>query len=78
MDSWIADYARRRYGQGTPPSALTAWNKLLHTVYNATDAHTDHNRDIVISRPGLEAAEIGLWGLRPHLWYNEHEVGSVW
>ena len=26
--------------------------------------------DIPVSRPGLETGEVGLWGLRPHLWYG--------
>ena len=28
--------------------------------------------DIPVSRPGLETGEVGLWGLRPHLWYCLH------
>ena len=52
---WVADYARRRYGPNTPDSALRAWQLLLESVYNATDCHTDHSRDIPTSRPGPAA-----------------------
>lgn len=34
--------------------------------------------DIPISRPGLEAGEAGLWGLRPHLWYPPPAVAAAW
>ena len=50
---WVADYVRRRYGPATPESALQAWALLLASVYNATDCHTDHSRDIPTSRPGI-------------------------
>lgn len=34
--------------------------------------------DIPISRPGLQAGEAGLWGLRPHLWYHPADVAAAW
>ena len=74
VEGWIEAYARRRYGNSTPPTALVAWDLLLRSVYNATDGHTDHSRDVPTSRPGLSPAEVGLWGLKPHLWYNEQQV----
>lgn len=74
IDGWIIAYARRRYGTATPPAALVAWEILLRSVYNATDDHTDHSRDIPTSRPGLSPVEVSLWGLKPHLWYNERQV----
>ena len=52
LTQWVADYARRRYGPSTPNEALQAWDLLLQSVYNATDSHTDHSRDIPTSRPG--------------------------
>lgn len=52
LPAWVGDYARRRYGPETPDSALQAWGLLLSSVYNATDSHTDHSRDITTSRPG--------------------------
>ena len=58
LAQWVADYARRRYGPGTPDSALRAWQLLLESVYNATDCHTDHSRDIPTSRPGLAAPHL--------------------
>ena len=73
-DEWVSGYARRRYGPAAPPSAEVAWSKLLASVYNARDGHTDHARDIPTSRPGLSPAEVGLWGLRPHLWYPPRQV----
>ncbi|EIE20595.1 hypothetical protein COCSUDRAFT_37819 [Coccomyxa subellipsoidea C-169] len=78
VEGWIEAYARRRYGNSTPPTALVAWDLLLRSVYNATDGHTDHSRDIPTSRPGLSPAEVGLWGLKPHLWYNEQQVVDAW
>ncbi|BDA50506.1 Alpha-N-acetylglucosaminidase [Coccomyxa sp. Obi] len=78
VDGWIAAYARRRYGRETPPTALAAWDMLRRSVYNATDGHTDHSRDIPTSRPGLSPVEVGLWGLKPHLWYNEQQVVDAW
>lgn len=51
-----------------------AWAKLLASVYNAQDGHTDHSRDIPTSRPGLSPVEVGLWGLKPHLWYPPREA----
>lgn len=77
VDDWIAAYARRRYGRETPSTALAAWDMLRRSVYNATDGHTDHSRDIPTSRPGLSPVEVGLWGLKPHLWYNEQQVRAV-
>ena len=53
LGPWVADYARRRYGPSTPEDALKAWALLLGSVYNATDSHTDHSRDIPTSRPGV-------------------------
>ena len=58
LPRWVADYARRRYGPGTPESVLHAWQLLLESVYNATDCHTDHSRDIPTSRPGLTAPQL--------------------
>ncbi|CAL5229140.1 g12413 [Coccomyxa viridis] len=78
LGPWVADYARRRYGPSTPEDALKAWALLLGSVYNATDSHTDHSRDIPTSRPGLTPFEIGLWGLRPQLWYNPDQVVEAW
>ena len=72
---WVRGYARRRYGPRTPPSAEAAWAVLGASVYGARDGHTDHSRDIPTSRPGLSPAEVGLWGLRPHLWYDARQVG---
>lgn len=71
---WVRGYARRRYGPQTGPSAEVAWAKLGSSVYNAKDGHTDHSRDIPTSRPGLSPAEVGLWGLKPHLWYDARQV----
>lgn len=34
--------------------------------------------DIPVSRPGLETGEDGLWGLRPHLWYDPTAVAGAW
>lgn len=34
--------------------------------------------DIPVSRPGLETGEVGLWGLRPHLWYDPAAVAGAW
>ena len=53
LGPWVADYARRRYGPSTPQDALKAWALLLGSVYNATDSHADHSRDIPTSRPGV-------------------------
>ena len=39
---WVQQYARRRYGPATPPSAGAAWQLLLESVYNSTDLHNDH------------------------------------
>ena len=75
--SWARAYARRRYGPRTPPTAELAWTKLMRSVYNASDCHTDHGRDIPTSRPGLSPLEVGLWGLKPHLWYDPREVGAL-
>ena len=58
LPHWVEDYARRRYGPGTPEAALKAWQRLLKSVYNATDCHTDHSRDIPTSRPGLAAHQV--------------------
>ena len=58
LPQWVADYARRRYGPGTPDSAPRAWQLLLESVYNATDSHTDHSRDIPTSRPGMTAPQL--------------------
>lgn len=67
-------YARQRYGPATPPAALQAWQLLAATVYNAQDGHINHATDIPQSRPGLAFPEGGLYGLRPHLWYNPAQV----
>ncbi len=60
LPQWVADYARRRYGPGTPDSTLRAWQLLLESVYSATDRHTDHSRDIPTSRPGSAAPPAAL------------------
>ena len=62
IDDWIADYARRRYGPATPPAAVAAWSNLARSVYNATDAHTDHARDIPDQPPRTVAAGGGACG----------------
>ena len=77
VDGWVAAYAKRRYGRETPPAALAAWDMLRRSVYSASDGHTDHSCDIPTSRPGLSPVEVGLWGLKPHLWYNEKQVRAV-
>ena len=74
LQSWMRDYVPQRYGTAVPESAHAAWAILLATVYNATDYHLDHARDIPQSHPGLSAEEIGLWGLRPQLWYDAGKV----
>jgi hypothetical protein len=34
--------------------------------------------DIPSSRPGMSRAEIGLWGLHPHLWYHPSKPLEAW
>ena len=74
MQDWVAGYVRRRYGPATPPAALQAWQILLDTVYTCRDLHNDHVTDIPQSRPGLHYPEAGMYGLRPHLWYDPAQV----
>lgn len=31
-----------------------------------------------MSRPGMNRAEIGLWGLHPHLWYHPAQPLAAW
>lgn len=69
-------YAQRRYAGRAPPQALTAWTLLLHTLYSCGDGQLSNCLDIPTSRPGLSGQEIGLWGLKPHLWYDPVQVGG--
>lgn len=75
IDGWLENYVTQRYGIQPPSEAHTAWQLLRHSVYDATDGHLDHAKDIPTSLPGLSPNEIGQWGLRPELWYNPQIVG---
>lgn len=40
----MEQYAKRRYGLATPPSATAAWQTLAATVYSCLDGAVDHVR----------------------------------
>lgn len=78
LQRWMEQYAMRRYGPDAPRAAVQAWTILSQTVYNATDGHSDHCKDVPVSRPALSRAErTSQWGLQPHLWYDPLQVSCI-
>jgi alpha-N-acetylglucosaminidase len=58
MDSWLNDYADRRYGAKIP-AAEQAWHILAETVYNEPPPSTEHvNKAAVCSRPALSQPKL--------------------
>lgn len=58
MQTWLEDYARRRYGADIP-AAAQAWEILAETVYAEPPAGTAHtSKPAVCSRPTLEQPKL--------------------
>ena len=69
LTEWTWSYAERRYG-GIDDSIKDAWAILLRSVYNCTDSHKDHNRNIPVERPSLKIT-VGFW-------YDIKDVKDAW
>jgi len=63
LDSWICDYAERRYGAKSE-NARKAWRILLNTVYKGELNMTGQGapESIVNARPSLESRPASSWG----------------
>ena len=63
LNSWICDYAERRYGAKSE-NAMEAWKILLNTVYKAELNMTGQGapESIVNARPSLESRPASSWG----------------
>ncbi|KAM9296713.1 alpha-N-acetylglucosaminidase [Gastrophryne carolinensis] len=53
LTKWISSYSDRRYGQKNP-SARSAWQLLLRSVYNCTRDWKNHNHSPLVRRPSLK------------------------
>jgi alpha-N-acetylglucosaminidase len=62
LDTWIENYARRRYGKRTPEMA-TAWRGLLKAVYTSNSTQ-------------LDASTASIFGLRPGLSFDRRRFGT--
>jgi alpha-N-acetylglucosaminidase len=63
LDTWIENYARRRYGKRTPEMA-TAWRGLLKAVYTSNSTQ-------------LDASTASIFGLRPGLSFDRRRFGTA-
>ncbi|XP_024535814.1 alpha-N-acetylglucosaminidase isoform X2 [Selaginella moellendorffii] len=57
LKDWVNDYSTRRYGKAVP-EALEAWQILSHTLYNCSDGLQDHNTDVIVKFPDLNASSL--------------------
>lgn len=69
VQEWVKTYSSRRYGMPTE-GAQKAWETLHGSIYNCTDGVADHNTDVIVKFPGLDATDLVLDGVPGHLWYS--------
>ncbi len=73
LDSWLKDYARRRYGK-TNKNANEAWNILRRTVY-ADTATSGGPESIVVGRPTFSR---NTGGVTTNFTYDLKELATAW
>lgn len=73
LDSWLKDYARRRYGK-TNKNANEAWNILRKTVY-ADTATSGGPESIVVGRPTFSK---NTGGVTTNFTYDLNELATAW
>lgn len=77
VKEWVETYSSRRYG-GPNNGAQKAWQTLHETIYNCTDGIADHNTDVIVKFPDLNATDLDLEGVPGHLWYsNKAAMGAL-
>lgn len=69
LQQWVAEYAAQRYGVRNA-QVTAAWQLLLWSVYNCSDACVNHNHSPLVRRPSLR--------MNTELWYNQSEVFEAW
>ncbi|KAH7431001.1 hypothetical protein KP509_08G024500 [Ceratopteris richardii] len=73
VEEWIKMYSSRRYG-GPNVRAIRAWQRLHKTIYNCQDKIANHNTDIIVKFPDLNASEIVITSVPGHQWYSNEDA----
>nr|WP_243835822.1 alpha-N-acetylglucosaminidase C-terminal domain-containing protein [Gelidibacter sediminis] len=79
MDTWLADYAHRRYGIANP-NLNKAWQVLNNTVYGkkiGPPYQQGTNESIFCARPSLNITSVSSWATT-ELHYNPVELLEAW
>jgi alpha-N-acetylglucosaminidase len=71
VDEWVELFAQQRYGYSSAP-VVSAWKTLMRSVYNATDAHRDHNTILTFMRPNTH------YNIPQDMWYNPEDLFEAW
>ncbi|GFN94101.1 N-acetylglucosaminidase, alpha [Plakobranchus ocellatus] len=69
--TWLSNFTQQRYGQ-LNDDVNNAWQLLLGSVYNATDAHRDHDLVMITKRPDPK------YDVTSDVWYNPEDVFRAW
>ena len=78
-DTWLADYAHRRYGVANP-NLNKAWQVLNNTVYGkkiGPPYQQGTNESIFCARPSLNITSVSSWATT-ELHYNPSELLDAW
>lgn len=67
LNSWIEEYAERRYGCNVTGSA---WRYLLKSVYSFNGLNKIRGKYVITRRPSLR--------IKPWAWYKSHDLIEAW
>lgn len=73
VKEWIKLYSSRRYG-GTNKFAIRAWETLYRTIYDCQDKIANHNVDVIVKFPDINASDTELAGAPGHQWYSNKDA----
>ncbi|KAI5084126.1 hypothetical protein GOP47_0000295 [Adiantum capillus-veneris] len=73
VKEWVRLYSSRRYSR-PDKFAIRAWDTLYKTIYNCQDKIANHNTDVIVKFPDLNASDVTLTGAPGHQWYSNKEV----
>lgn len=73
VNSWIAEYAIRRYGADTP-GIRSAWSKIIHSAYGAYPDHRRPTESVFCARPSLNVTKASPFAASVTVHYDQREL----
>lgn len=72
LDTWVGDYAARRYGADLPP-VRAAWQTILHTAYGSYPDHRRPTESIFCAKPSLNVTKVSPFAASIAVHYDQRQ-----